>query len=300
MAASPSVTAGLRCAPLNVPTAYTATVTPNAQPAVMTIQPEFWPLVLLSTTLATTPSPRMMSSMVPSSSARNGDIGRRSYVWARPLSTSTPHRRLLRPRAVLIPLGKRAAGRLERRRIPRCLIRRDTRPVQRFGRCIGPRELLHDFAEPALGLGPLLLGKRQLRSSQHQLRQQVIRGKETLNAVLRDAVRIEQQNRRGPRRPEPRAEALEGLSFVLHVYAGGKKVLVDEADDTLIRPHLGIQPSTATSHRRGAEVEENGLALRLCVLEDLIYVVTEIGWHKTSFDLLQRLSLATTIYTRLW
>src|SRR5213080_5015714 len=75
MDARPMVTAGLRCAPLKVPTAYTATVTPNAQPAVMTIQPEFWPLVLLSTTLATTPSPRMTNSMVPSSSARNGGIG---------------------------------------------------------------------------------------------------------------------------------------------------------------------------------------------------------------------------------
>src|SRR5690242_19824257 len=74
MAASPIVTAGFRCAPLNVPTAYTASVTANAHPAVMTIQPLFCPFVLLSTTFATTPSPRMISSMVPSSSARNGDI----------------------------------------------------------------------------------------------------------------------------------------------------------------------------------------------------------------------------------
>src|SRR5438093_13766280 len=79
MDARPMVTAGLRCAPLKVPTAYTATVTPNAQPAVMTIQPEFWPLVLLSTTLATTPSPRMTNSLVPSSSASNGGRG---VEWA--------------------------------------------------------------------------------------------------------------------------------------------------------------------------------------------------------------------------
>src|SRR5213078_1096015 len=39
MEARPIVTAGFKCAPLKVPTAYTATVTPNAQPAVMTIQP---------------------------------------------------------------------------------------------------------------------------------------------------------------------------------------------------------------------------------------------------------------------
>src|SRR5204862_6100631 len=75
MEARPIVTAGFKCAPLNAPTAYTATATPNAHPAVMTIHPLFWPLVLLSTTLATTPSPRMTNSMVPSSSARKGGIG---------------------------------------------------------------------------------------------------------------------------------------------------------------------------------------------------------------------------------
>src|SRR6266480_4937383 len=75
MEARPIVTAGFKCAPLNAPTAYTATATPNAHPAVMTIHPLFWPLVLLSTTLATTPSPRMINSMVPSTSARKGGIG---------------------------------------------------------------------------------------------------------------------------------------------------------------------------------------------------------------------------------
>ena len=75
MEARPMVTAGFKCAPLKLPTAYTATVTPNPQPAVMTIHPAFWPLVLLSPTLATTPSPRMINSMVPSSSARKGGIG---------------------------------------------------------------------------------------------------------------------------------------------------------------------------------------------------------------------------------
>src|SRR2546422_3150996 len=75
MEARPMVTAGFKCAPLKAPTAYTAIVTPNAQPAVITIQPAFWPLVLLSTTLATTPSPSVTNSMVPSSSARKGGIG---------------------------------------------------------------------------------------------------------------------------------------------------------------------------------------------------------------------------------
>src|SRR5207249_9804970 len=91
MEARPTVTAGFKCAPLKAPTAYTPTATPNAHPAVMTIHPLFWPLVLLSTTLATTPSPRMINSMVPSTSARNGGIGligkRRRYQRGGDLST---------------------------------------------------------------------------------------------------------------------------------------------------------------------------------------------------------------------
>src|SRR5262245_61080030 len=39
----------------------------------MTIQPPFWPLVLLRTTLATTPSPSVMRIMVPMTSARKVD-----------------------------------------------------------------------------------------------------------------------------------------------------------------------------------------------------------------------------------
>src|SRR5574341_390373 len=61
----------------------------------MTIQPEFWPLVLLSTTLATTPSPRMISSIVPRTSARNGVMRRRKYQRCGAVSTLKTERRPL-------------------------------------------------------------------------------------------------------------------------------------------------------------------------------------------------------------
>jgi len=63
------------------------------------------------------------------------------------------------------------------------------------------------------------------------------------------------------------------------MHTGGEKSLVDEPHDALIRPHLGVQPSTATSHRRGAEIEQHGLPLRLGVLEDSIHIVAEIDFH---------------------
>ena len=67
--ASPSVTAGLMCAPLIGPTHHTATNTAMPQPNVITIQPEPLPLVFGSTTLATTPLPSRISSAVPTNSA---------------------------------------------------------------------------------------------------------------------------------------------------------------------------------------------------------------------------------------
>src|SRR5687768_15174124 len=64
-----TVTAGLRCAPLNGAAQNAPTKTANAQPAVMTIQPELFPLVRGSTTFATTPLPNKMSIAVPMNSA---------------------------------------------------------------------------------------------------------------------------------------------------------------------------------------------------------------------------------------
>src|SRR5215510_12627991 len=49
-------------------------VTANAQPVVITIQPELLPLVWLRTTFATTPSPRMIRRAVPRNSATRGDM----------------------------------------------------------------------------------------------------------------------------------------------------------------------------------------------------------------------------------
>src|SRR4051812_48919885 len=67
------VTAGLRCAPLEA-AIHTPTKTAMPQPQLMTIQPALLPLVRLSTTLATTPLPRMTRMAVPISSARKGDM----------------------------------------------------------------------------------------------------------------------------------------------------------------------------------------------------------------------------------
>src|SRR5437763_8994223 len=73
LTATPNVTAGLRCAS-GLPHAMavkTPVITASAQPAVITIQPEPSPFDFRSSTLATTPLPIRMSTIVPMNSPRN-------------------------------------------------------------------------------------------------------------------------------------------------------------------------------------------------------------------------------------
>ena len=62
-----------------------------------------------------------------------------------------------------------------------------------------------------------------------------------------------------PLRVEARSELLELLTVLAHVRAHRREVLLNEINDARIRIHLGIQPSTAASHRGGTEVDEQVL-----------------------------------------
>src|SRR5438876_7602576 len=141
------------------------------------------------------------------------------------------------------------------------------------------RELLHDFSESPLRVCPPLLLEPHMRQAKRELREEIIDGKKALHAVTLDAVGIKLENRRGPRRVVPLAVAFEFRRVVLHVHPGGQEMLVHEPHHAFVRPHLGIQPSTATSHWGGAEVEEYRLLLGVRVLQDLINVMAKLDWH---------------------
>ena len=70
----PTVTAGLRWAPLNGPATTTPTKTAMAHAQVMTIQPLALALDLARSTPATTPSPRRIRSIVPKISANRTSV----------------------------------------------------------------------------------------------------------------------------------------------------------------------------------------------------------------------------------
>lgn len=77
--ASPNVTAGFKCAPLNCPTAYTLMATPNPHPNVMTIQPALYANDFFKFTLAQTPAPKIMSNAVPTTSPINAFMHHPSF-----------------------------------------------------------------------------------------------------------------------------------------------------------------------------------------------------------------------------
>src|SRR5215210_550792 len=93
------------------------------------------------------------------------------------------------------------------------------------------------------------------------------------------AIRSELEHRRSPLRVVLLAVLLERVRVVLHVHARRNEVLVYELSHPLIRPHLGIQPSTAASHRRRAEIEKHGLAVHLRFSQDVVYIVAKVYWH---------------------
>src|SRR3990170_3452503 len=88
--------------------AYTPTATASAHPVVMTIQPAFWAFDRVRRTPATTPSPRMIRSPVPTISA--------SMIW-KP-SVKVPMPRSLSVRVYSIPRFSAWRGESDRRRAP--------------------------------------------------------------------------------------------------------------------------------------------------------------------------------------
>jgi len=65
------------------------------------------------------------------------------------------------------------------------------------------------------------------------------------------ALRIEDQNRRGP----GHIEAMKPRGMLLDVSLDGEKIRMNEGRDAVICVRLGFQPSTSPSSRGCAEIE---------------------------------------------
>ena len=73
----------------------------------------------------------------------------------------------------------------------------------------------------------------------------------TFDPIALDALRIQDQDGRGPARIEP----MEPCRMFLDMGFDREEIRVDEGRDTVIRVRLGFQPSACPSSRRRAEIE---------------------------------------------
>src|SRR5207253_257575 len=112
-----------------------------------------------------------------------------------------PDGRLLGPLAVTIALLEIAAGFRECRMVSR-LVPRDPGPIERLGSGHGFREVKHNFVEEPLRFFPTLVRERDLREPQLETRHEIVRRQVALEAIALDAIRIENDERRGPLRAE--------------------------------------------------------------------------------------------------
>lgn len=133
-----------------------------------------------------------------------------------------------------------------------------------------------DGPELPLGVGELPALEAHLRDTELELREEVVGGEEALDPVALGPGRIEHEDGRRPLRVVALAKPDEGFRVIAHVKARGDEVLGDQLRHALIGVHLGIQPSTASSHRGGAEVEQDGLAGRARFTEDGVDIVAPV------------------------
>src|SRR5438270_3659472 len=109
-----------------------------------------------------------------------------------------PDRRFLGPARVLIALAERFPRLLQRVVVVGFLVSSDPGPVQSFGRCVGVGKPIDDLTKPLLGLLPILTCELDLRSAEHELRQKIVIGKKSFDAVTLDTVRVELEDGRRP------------------------------------------------------------------------------------------------------
>ena len=112
-----------------------------------------------------------------------------------------------------------------------------------------------------------------MSTPERQLRQEVIRWKISFDTMTLGAIRVQHENCRRPLCSVFRAQSLEFFSLITNVDAHGNEIFRDEARYALIGIHLGIQPSTATSHRSCAKIEQYRFLLRAGFLKRVFKIL---------------------------
>jgi hypothetical protein len=133
--------------------------------------------------------------------------------------------------------------------------------------------VLDHLGEAALGVAEPAFGEGRVTNAKHQLWEKVVRREESLDSMTFLAGAINDKDGWRPLRAIPSAEPFELVRLFAGVYANRDEVLIDEFRDASVGIHLGIQPSTARSHRGGAEIEQHVALLGARVFERLFHIM---------------------------
>ena len=186
-----------------------------------------------------------------------------------------PGNRLRGPNTRRITLLKFFGDLAQLSMIVRRLVPRHALPIHCFRREMGLAKLRNHVVIPALGVGIFLVYECDPAET-------AVKGSEKIRvrqiafqpyALL--ALRVEEKHRRRPHR----FKAVEPRWMFLDVGLDWNKILLDEVDGLVVLVGLGVQPSTSSSCRRRAEVEQNGPIILFGCHQGLIDVCAPIYGH---------------------
>src|SRR5437868_344283 len=137
------------------------------------------------------------------------------------------------------------------------LIVRHSSPVHRLGCKMGLREASDHVAVPSFRIGVLLVDKGNAADTAHEGSNEIVVGQIAFKSYLLFALTIEEEHSRCP----DRTKAVEPYRMFLDVSFYWKEIFVDELGSFLVFIRLGIQPSTSSSSRSRAEIQQEGTGL---------------------------------------
>jgi len=163
----------------------------------------------------------------------------------------------LRPLAVGIGITEALPGGTKLRWIMRLLVSCDAEPVERFGPHVGTGMTRGHLLIPPGRLVELLTVQMVPTRAERQPGHEIPRLKKSLHAVVDRAALIGEHNSRRP----GNIILLHKLRIFFDLHTRWYEVFLDKMGHVMIRIRHGIHGNAALSLRRGAKIQEHGLAL---------------------------------------
>jgi hypothetical protein len=188
-----------------------------------------------------------------------------------------PRNRFARPDAGRVDASKFLSDLAQNSVIVARTILRYSPPVHCLGSEVRISIASDHVAVPSLRIRVPLLHEGNTTKAVHQSCIEIAIRQITFQSHTLLTLAIEQEHSRRPYR----SKAVEPGRVFFYVSFDGKEIFVNEFGSLLIGIRLGIQPSTSSSSRSRAEIQQDGTGLLLRGCEDLIDIFAPIHTHNS-------------------